>query len=77
MTKKTLLEIAKDGKAEKRKTKFSDQEIELALAFLNNELGTVQVLRALQKTKTNSTSAYCFITTCLRYAISTGKIKIQ
>lgn len=79
MTKKTLLEIAKETGTRKIRIKFSDQEIELALAYINGEVGIVQAMKALQEFREMKTTspAYVVIANCLRYAISTGKIKIQ
>jgi len=71
---KTLLEKAKDTPTNRKERKISQEEIELAVAWVNGELRTTQVARACEMAPNNCMYR---IATSLRAAKERGLISIQ
>ena len=73
---KTLLEKAKNVPARKRKSRPTDEEIELALAWLKDEITTSQVNFAYSESGKKNTTYLYNITMALKEAYIKGKLKI-
>lgn len=68
----TLLEKAKKtGSTRSRKTKFSQEEMDLAGAWVNNEISLTQVSNVLNKTGTGN--VYAFLALCLKSMLNGKK----
>lgn len=65
---KSLLQKAKSYEVGKRERKddFSSEEVELALAWANNEIPISGVAYALDLQKSHRASVYVFLARCLR-----------
>lgn len=61
-----LLKKAKELKGNPQQTKFSKNEVELALAYVQGEINFSQVQKALKTEKNASTQTYSFISRALR-----------
>ena len=61
-----LLKKAKELKGVKQQTKFSKNEVELALAYVKGEINFSQVQKALKTEENSSTQIYSFISRALR-----------
>lgn len=75
---KTLLEQAKEIEIERRRRRYNQEELDLYLAWLHGEVGTIQVGKTLfpeRKSKVGASVLYA-VATCLRIAIERGDIKI-
>lgn len=74
---KTLLQLAKESKGRTpRNVPVSNEEIELAVAFLNKEVSWGQlelVYKSFKKTSIN----YGRIATALRVGVESGKVKVK
>lgn len=68
MAKQTLLEKALKNDRKIKKMNFTEEEIELAMAWANNEIGLRQVARAMNMRSDGR--AYSFIALALRKIIS-------
>lgn len=66
---KTLLEKAKERKAQSPQNMFCEEEIELSLAYIKGEISLSQVCIALGKEKKHTTGYY-FICRALRQHFS-------
>lgn len=68
MSKKTLLEKAKSYKVAKRErdNDFNVEEIDLAVAWANNEIAISSVAHALGLVKSHRASVYVFLARALR-----------
>ncbi len=79
MKKLTLLEIAKATPFNRKyKTNFSDEEIEVALAWIKKDINTTQLATALMGHPTNSASSLGYkLSIIIREAYNRGKIKIN
>lgn len=71
--KKTLLEQAKKFKSYRRIRKMSDEELELTLAWLEDEISYGQIAKVLGLKGSN---VYNFVATGLRYLVRRGTIKL-
>ena len=75
MAKKTLLEKAKAVKMGRRDTIITDEHVELALAWIRDEVNLSQINVALKKSRQSGNVLYKMATS-LREAHRQGKIKI-
>lgn len=71
----TLLNKALAAKLKRPRSSSSDEEIELAIAWLRGEIGITQVQVALQS-KHSGSIAYLFLARSLRDAYAKGKLQI-
>jgi hypothetical protein len=69
----SLLDIAKTARNRSSVRKRTQEEIDLALAWTEDEVGLAQVAVALGKDVTN-TSVYVFLSGCLREAVRNGDL---
>jgi hypothetical protein len=75
MSEQTLLEKAKSFKPPVNShEKFSDEYVELAVAFLNGEVSNSQVKRAIDKERAGSSYIYR-IGIAIRTAIADGRLE--
>lgn len=66
----TLLEKAKSSATTKTGKTYSEEEMELALAWMRGEIGITQVCKALGKINLQGSDTYLFLARALRqYAI--------
>ena len=61
-----LLKISQDSKELNTQTKFSKDEMELALAYVKGKVNFSQVKKALKTQENSSTQIYSFISRALR-----------
>jgi hypothetical protein len=72
--KKSLLEIAKSRRQlQPRSKNYTEEQIELALAWANDDITLQQVQHALEAIGTNKGNVYTFLALCLKSIISTRK----
>lgn len=71
MSKKSLLQKAMDRGARKGHNNFSDEEIELTLAWVKDEITLTQVNAALGGGRSIG-SAYTFLALCSKYLLKRG-----
>ena len=72
---KTLLEKAKEAEVSRKSITPTPEEVELALAWLTQEVRSKQVLDALNNTST--TAIYSFLCRAFRKAYQDGKLIIK
>lgn len=76
---KTLLEQAKEIEIERRTRRYNQEELDLYLAWLHGEVGTIQVGKTLfpeRKSKVGASVLYA-VATCLRIAIEQEILKLH
>lgn len=70
--KQSLLELAMSKQLPKKRNRaYTDEQVELALAWANDEITITQVAHAIDTTV--GTATYTFLALCLKYIISTTK----
>ena len=76
MKKETLLEKAKKVKYKKRRGAATNEEIELALAWIKDEVITRQVAEAMGQNAVSGRVLYR-LSICLKRAYEQGKLKVK
>ena len=63
----TLLQKAKSIKPNKRKSTFTKEEMDLTMAWVNDEIGITQVMKVLN---TSSGMSYVFLARCTKHILN-------
>lgn len=81
MAKKTLLDKAKNYKANRKRIsrEYSPELLDVAVAWLNDEIGAMQVMHVLDETGKSSTggSYLYYVATTIREGVRSGDITIK